>query len=746
MAKSWEADKALESFRLTGQPRPSHTPPSRPKRSFANLIKTRMRYLRSLSDLCGRLISIGGTGLLLLLLSAQAAETRKPSVLIPLRPLDSASGSRVSFQRDIRPILLDACVECHSTEEHKAGLDVSTVDGLKRGGKKDGPGVIPGKPDESPMVRHIRGLADAAQMPKGAPALNAEELHLIRQWIAAGALDDSMAAAKTLSAPNPSQHSALKAGRLLDRLVYDALSPQERFVQTRRYRVSFLPDQTSPPGPGNPIDAFISAKWREAKLPESEVPPALCDDSTFARRAYLDLTGLIPPLQEAQAFVADPTPDKRTLLIERLLSRTNDYAAHWTPFWEDALGSSPTDINGGIGSRGNHRQWILDSFMANKPFDLFVAELIDPTLPGYRKPKEYTPNGRHVVSGYIKNETHEETLQSAANVSQVFLGTGMKCASCHSHFLNKEWPQARFMAFAGMFAPGDLELIRCETRTGQRIPAKFPFELDGMTLEVPTDLNNRLHRVAQMLVDPLNPRFSKSIVNRLFKRYLGLGLIEPADDFRSDLPASHPELLEWLAQDLVRHDFDLRHTLRWILTSRTYQTAYRPERADRFDILNPGNPRYFRSPTLRRLTAEQWLDSIRMATRKGWKNEDRAYRKEDSTPLTRALGKPAARSEVSTARPDDTAVVQSLELLNGPELHRMVSSAEIIEGFSQSAASPEETVQRLYWLTLSRMPSAAERARMTSHLSGANGPKALSEAIGDILWVLFVSPEFQYIR
>jgi hypothetical protein len=297
-----------------------------------------------------------------------------------------------------------------------------------------------------------------------------------------------------------------------------------------------------------------------------------------------------------------------------------------------------------------------------------------------------------------------------------------------------------------MFAPGDLELIRCETRTGQRIPAKFPFELDGMSLEVPTDLNNRLHRVAQMLVDPLNPRFSKSIVNRLFKRYLGLGLIEPADDFRSDLPASHPELLEWLAQDLVRHDFDLRHTLRWILTSRTYQTAYRPERADRFDILNPGNPRYFRSPTLRRLTAEQWLDSIRMATRKGWKNEDRAYRKEDSTPLTRALGKPAARSEVSTARPDDTAVVQSLELLNGPELHRMVSSAEIIEGFSQSAASPEETVQRLYWLTLSRMPSAAERARMTSHLSGANGPKALSEAIGDILWVLFVSPEFQYIR
>ena len=297
-----------------------------------------------------------------------------------------------------------------------------------------------------------------------------------------------------------------------------------------------------------------------------------------------------------------------------------------------------------------------------------------------------------------------------------------------------------------MFAPADLELIRCEARTGQRIPAKFPFELDGMSLEVPTDLNHRLHRVAQMLVDPLNPRFSKSIVNRLFKRYLGLGLIEPADDFRSDLPASHPELLEWLAQDLVRHDFDLRHTLRWILTSRTYQTAYQPERADRFDILKPSEPRYFRSPTLRRLTAEQWLDSIRRVTRKEWKNEDRAYRKEDSTPLTRALGKPAARSEVSTARPDDTAVVQSLELLNGPELHRMVYSEEITGIFTKSTASPEEMAQHLYWLTLSRMPSAAERATIASPLSGANGPKALTEAIGDILWVLFVSPEFQYIR
>ena len=699
-------------------------------------------------SLCRRLILCGLAGAGLVPLVTIAAEARKPRVDIPLRRIDPAAASQVSFHRDIRPILLNTCVECHSTEDHKGGLDLTSFAALVKGGKKDGPGVIPGKPDDSPLVRHIRGLAEAPQMPKGAPALSEEELHRIREWIAAGAIDDSATAATAVpgGGQRPVGRDNPESLRLLDGLLYDALTPEERFARTRTYRASFLPPQSRPPADGNPIDAFIAAKWRAAKLPEAQTPPPLCDDATFARRAYLDLTGLVPQAQEARDFAADSSPDKRTRLIDRLLSRTNDYAAHWTPFWEDALASSPTDINGGIGSRGNHRQWIFDSFKSNKPFDLFVAELIDPTLPGYRRPKEYTPNGRHVVSGYIKNETHEESLQSAANVSQVFLGTGMKCASCHSHFLNKEWPQARFMAFAGMFGPGDLELIRCETHTGQRIPARFPFELAGLPMEVPSGVTNRLHRVAQMLVDPLNPRFSKSIVNRLFKRHLGLGLVEPADDFRNDQPASHPELLEWLAQDFIRHDYDLRHTIRLILTSRTYQTAYHPDRADRFDILKPGEPRYFRSPTLRRLTAEQWLDSIRAATRHTWKNEDRTYRKDESTPLSRALGRPAARSEVSTGRPDDSAVVQSLELLNGPELQRLVYADETAKELLKSDETASQTAERLYWLALSRAPGAAELERIARHLAGGAGRPDDREALGDVLWALFVSPEFQYIR
>ena len=178
------------------------------------------------------------------------------------------------------------------------------------------------------------------------------------------------------------------------------------------------------------------------------------------------------------------------------------------------------------------------------------------------------------------------------------MGTEMKCASCHNHFLNKEWPQARFLAFAGMFATNDLEVIRCEKQSGQFVAAKFPFDLPGAPEAVPQPIDERLHRVAQLLIDPTNPRFAKTIVNRLWKRYLGLGLFEPQDDFRLDQPPTNPELLAWLADDFMRHGYDLKHSIRLILTSRTYQLRYDPALEDHFDVNQPQQARYYRSPSL----------------------------------------------------------------------------------------------------------------------------------------------------
>lgn len=479
----------------------------------------------------------------------------------------------------------------------------------------------------------------------------------------------------------------------------------------------------------HPIDRFIQVKWPRSR------GPALASDAEFLRRVYLDVIGVIPTIAEAQSFLADTAPDKREKLIDALLARNADYAANWTPFWEEAIASSDTGVVGGIVRHGNYQNWIYQSFLSNKPYDVMVAELIDPAMPGYQKPEALKQNGDYYVyPSFVLNADHNQTIQTAANTAQVFLGTSMKCASCHDHFLNKEWPQSRFLSFASLFAAKDLEVIRCEAHTGRFVTAQFPFELADVPGDAPADIGLRLHRLAELLTDPMDERFSKTIVNRLWKRYLGLGLFEPADDYRIDRPASHPELLEWLAYDFMQHGYDLKHTIRLILTSRTYQLKYDPAVEDHFDIGKPGAPRYFRSPTLRRLTAEQLLDSIQVAATQTLNPRGRVYLERKSTDLTRALGRPAARNEVSTGRPDDVAVVQALELMNGQEFHDRVYDAQILK--------EHPTVERLYWAVFSRPPMPAEVKAGQEFLKNNPGP----DALGDMLWAMFASPGFAYVN
>ena len=519
---------------------------------------------------------------------------------------------------------------------------------------------------------------------------------------------------------------------------------EKQLVERREARFKQLPKPPVPPGDkdasANPIDRFIAAGWKSAP---GKFDPQLCDDATFLRRAYLDIIGVIPTATEATRYLsAASTPAKREKLIDNLLARDADYAAHWTPFWEDALASQNIVSQGGIPTHGNYREWLLESFAKNRPFDLIVADLLDPTMPSRKPPESQEVLGSQLTVEYVRNEDHTATLQTAANVAQVFLGTSMKCAACHDHFENTEWPQERFLAFAGLFSPQDLEKIRCESKSGKFVPAQFPFALPDADAAVPSDLTGRLHFAAQSIIDPANPRFAKTIVNRLWKRYLGLGLFEPIDDFRDDTPASHPELLEWLAYDFMEHGYDLKHTIRLILTSRTYQLRYDPSLEDQFSAGQQNPPRYFRSPRLRRLTAEQFLDSVRVATSGTFEPGERTFLDTRSTALARALGRPASRNEISTARPDDVAIMQSLELLNGRELRAMIYGNSLFTEGSERQ-DPRRQVDRLYRLALSRPATTDEKAAGRSFLQGAETPV---EGMKDILWALVCSPEFQYIK
>ncbi len=498
----------------------------------------------------------------------------------------------------------------------------------------------------------------------------------------------------------------------------------ERLIARRNQRLTLLPAAPAIPAgaAAHPIDRFIQAKWKTAALPR------LTDDVAFLRRVYLDLIGRIPTMQEAQAFLAKPD---RIALIDDLLARNDDYAAHWTSFWEDAIGSSSNPgVTGGISNRGNYQRFLFRMMRENQPYDVMAASLIDPAMPRYQKPTVNDANTRKVTNAYIRNEDHTETIQSAANVAQTFMGTGMKCASCHSHFTNLEWTQKRFLGFAGMFAARDLELIRCERKSGQFVPARFPFDIPGAVDAVPSELNGRLARAAELLTDPLNPRFAKTIVNRLWKRYLGLGLFEPADDFRLDTPPSHPELLDWLADDFMRHGYDLKHTVRLILTSRTYQHRYDATLEDHFDVSRPELPRYFRSPALRRMTAEQFLDSVTTATWQRLDPQRRAYLDKTTTALSRALGRPAARTEITTWRSQDLAIVQSLEMLNGEELQHLLHGGTLLA---------EGNPDTLYRAVLSRIPTAKERAAAEAYLRASPTPARAGDP-AERVWIGGESP------
>ncbi len=705
--------------------------------------------------------------IILCFLGAGAFAQQKPAE-VKIRPIDAKEAAKISWTRDVQPLLQAKCSECHSSDERKNEFEITSVETLRTKGRKDGPGVLPGRPDESAIIQRIRGQT-MPQMPKDRPVLSEDELHLLRMWIAAGAKDDSGgAAAAAVSVATATTRPAYE--QVSDPLAKEILDP-ERFaacedklgllVKWREARIGKLKAMPSVPKvegeTNNSLDHFIAAKWEtdardkgqgtRDKGPSPQPSPLstgargkalgasdVCDDSTFARRVYLDVIGLIPTVEQTQKFLNDQSANKREKLIDELLGRNADYAAHWTPFWEDALGSGV--VTGGLRARGNYQEWIRKSFEENKPYDLLVLELVNPLMSAFAKAAAGPQAKSLTPKDYILTKNHAETLVSVSNASQVFLGTSMKCASCHNHFLNSEWPQSRFLALAGLFSERDMESIRCEKQSGRFIRAAFPFPLPDLPV---TTSKARLQLLAVSLIDPTNPRFGATIVNRLWKRYFGLGLFEPVDDFRLDTPASHPELLEWLAQDFVRHGCDLKHTIRLILTSRAYQLGYDPALEDHFDVAKPMEPRFFRSPSLRRLTAEQFMDGVKIAVNQTLSPSARLFRSNNSTALSRALGRPAARGEISTGRPDDVAVVQELELLNGKEIHSIVYGGKTLSAL----AGDQGRLDKIYLAALNRLPTDQERSIADEYIR-TNGVS--KEVIGDVFWALICSPEFQYIK
>jgi hypothetical protein len=523
-------------------------------------------------------------------------------------------------------------------------------------------------------------------------------------------------------------------------------------------RVAFVaarPDFAwSNPRENNFIDHQIFAKLQSLRLN----PSGICDDTTFLRRAYLDIIGLLPTVEIARRFAADSTPDKRARLIDALLQRP-EFAECWALKWSDLLRNEELAID--FKGVQNFNRWIRDSIEAGKPMDQFARELITARGDTYTNP----------AANYYR--ALRDPNSRAEATAQVFLGTRLKCARCHNHPFER-WTQDDYYGFSAFFGRINYEILENKRRiatdqhefNGEQIvwvarsgettdprtdqPAKLRFMGTEAPALSPDD--DRLEAAAAWVTSPENPLFARVMVNRVWSHLLGRGIVDPVDDFRITNPPSHPALLDQLAADFIEHHYDLRHAIRLIANSRTYQLASRPNDANGDDARN------FSHGLIRRLTAEETLDGISAVT--GLPTKFNGYplgiragqiagvsaihfyikKPSDADRFVHVFGKPDRLISSESERSGDITFAQILEMAGGPTANDLLKNPDNRLGKLLAAGkSPSEIIDDVFWSALARGPGEKESVELTRYLAEAKDPRL---ALEDIAWALMNSKEF----
>ena len=470
-------------------------------------------------------------------------------------------------------------------------------------------------------------------------------------------------------------------------------------------------------------------------------PPEPLDDAAFARRVFLDVIGLLPPPRELEAFVNDPAPDKRARLVRRLLDDRRAYADHWLTFWNDLLRNDYAGTGYIDGGRKQITGWLYRSLLDNKPYDQFVRELISPT-----------PESEGFIKG-IKwrgrvNASQVREIQFSQNVSQVFFGINMKCASCHDSFIDR-WKLDDAYGLAAVIAEEPLEIARCDKPTGKTAVPKFLWPELG-TIDAAQPREKRLERLAGLVTHPDNGRFPRTIVNRIWQRLMGRGIVHPVDVMANE-PWSE-DLLDYLATYLVDHGYDLKALIEHIVDSRAYQSS--PAVASEGDS---ADGYVFRGPAVKRMTAEQFLDAVWLVTGTAPAKADATVQPpcEATAPehrfvraalvksdeLMRSLGRPN-REQVVTTRSDVLTTLEALDLSNGQVFDDILArgAADLLK--AKPTATADELADTIYLRALGRRPTAGELAAARELVGSPPTP----EGLADLLWVVFMLPEFQLIR
>ena len=511
------------------------------------------------------------------------------------------------------------------------------------------------------------------------------------------------------------------------------------------------PLQANPLDSANPLDALVTRKQLQLGLG----PSPLCDDRTFIRRVSFDLIGTPPTVAEVDAFLADRRPDKRARLVDALLDRP-EYADYWGLKWGDLLRSNRPAL--GVKGMWSFSNWIHDQLRVNRPVNSFVHDLI------LAQGSTFT-NG---PSNYYRVASNPQDL--AETTSQVFLGVRLQCARCHHHPFEK-WSQADYYQFAAFFARiglkgssdfgvfGNENVVKIQD-SGEVYHPKTgglmrPTPLGLVTADLkdpavkpadPDAEGDRRRVLADWLTSKDNRLFARNIANRYWGYMFGSGIVNPIDDQRITNPPTNGALLDALADELVKSGYDLKHLLRTICTTRTYQRSSLATPTNKVDEL------FFTHYLPKRLPAESLLDAIDFACGTQEKFADlpkgtRAIQLPDpsvGSDFLDVFGRPQRLIACECERQAEPNLSQTLRLMNGELVNRKATAGEgRLEKLLAAGRSDTAILNDLYLSALSRPPSLSERRTVLGLLAFTpnRDRKAVFE---DVIVTVLNSKEFLF--
>jgi len=485
----------------------------------------------------------------------------------------------------------------------------------------------------------------------------------------------------------------------------------------------------------NYIDTLANVKYRKLRISPSDT----CSDEVFLRRAFLDICGVLPGVEDYQRYMNNAASNKREQLIDELLSR-KEFVELWVLKWAELL-QIKTSNQVSYKSMLLYYNWLQDKIANNVPTDQWVQELLGASGGTFKNPP----------TNYYQNET--DILKVTENVAQVFMGMRIQCAQCHNHPFDR-WTMNDYYGFMAFFSqigrkgtddPRELVVFNSgggDVRhpvNGAVMAPKF------LGMDKPADVAGKDRRVvmAKWLASPENPFFATNLANMVWAHFFGQGIIHEVDDVRVSNPPSNGPLLAELGRKFTEYKYDFKKLVKDICMSNTYQRATQANESNKSDTRN------FAKGAIRRIRAETLFDCISQVTTTkdkfpGLPVGSRAVQIADGTVSTYFLstfGRATRESVCSCEVKLEPTLSQSLHLLNGDTVGSKISGGGLVAQRLAAKQTPEQIIEEMYIRTLSRKPTPAEVKKLQDLIAPiANKQLALE----DVFWSLMNTREFMF--